>query len=176
MKLLSTILLSLVLPTTLWAAIPAVAAKRAAVFTCTAVDGRLATAVKTKKGNVPLVYWDSSAFTGAGFNPEVRCKKVTQRFTNLYDNGQLKYLAAGTVSRQPVICGLKVSRSSCNSNNMLFTLKPGSDPRNVLRQLNAVRNRAAGSSAVEESSGSVPTNPSTDTQVDLEDWLKFADE
>jgi hypothetical protein len=159
----------------MWLAAPPAEAKRAAVFTCTDVSGRLATAVKTKKGDVPLIYWDSGAF-GASFSPQVRCQKVTQRFTNLYGSGQLKYLAVGKVSSQSVICGLKVSKANCNSENMLFTLKPGSDPRNVLRQLNAVRNRAANSAAVEESSAPIAANPSTDTQVDVEDWLKFATE
>jgi Circadian oscillating protein COP23 len=159
----------------MWIAAPPAEAKRAAVFTCTDVSGRLATAVKTKKGDVPLIYWDSGAF-GASFSPQVRCQKVTQRFTNLYGSGQLKYLAVGKVSSQSVICGLKVSKANCNSENMLFTLKPGSDPRNVLRQLNAVRNRAANSAAVEESSAPIAANPSTDTQVDVEDWLKFATE
>jgi hypothetical protein len=174
MKLLNTILITLTFPTALWLAAPA-EAKRTAVFTCADVSGRLATAVKTKKGDVPLIYWDSGAF-GASFSPQVRCQKVTQRFTNLYGSGQLKYLAVGKVSSQSVICGLKVSKANCNSENMLFTLKPGSDPRNVLRQLNAVRNRAANSAAVEESSAPIAANPSTDTQVDVEDWLKFATE
>ena len=176
MKLLSTILLTLAIPTAMWLATPPAAAKKSAVFTCTDVSGRLATAVQTRKGNVPLIYWDSAVFNGAGFNPEVRCQKVTQRFTNLYGSGQLKYLAVGKVRSQPVICGLKVSKSSCNSENMLFTVKPGSDPRNVLRQLNAVRNRAANSAAVNESSAPIAANPSTDTQVDVEDWLSFTDE
>jgi hypothetical protein len=176
MKLLSTILLILTFPTTLLLTAPQAEAKRVAVFTCAEVSGRLATAVKTKKGNVPLVYWDSGAFNGAGFSPAVRCQKVTQRFTDLYGNGQLKYLAAGTVRSQGVICGLKISKSNCNGENMLFTVKPGSDPRNVLRQLNAVRNRAANSAAVEESSAPIAVNPSTDTQVDVEDWLKFTGE
>jgi hypothetical protein len=175
MKSLNTILLTLSIPTAMWLAAPPAEAKRAAVFTCTDVSGRLATAVKTKKGDVPLIYWDSGAF-GASFSPQVRCQKVTQRFTNLYGSGQLKYLAVGKVSSQSVICGLKVSKANCNSENMLFTLKPGSDPRNVLRQLNAVRNRAANSAAVEESSAPIAANPSTDTQVDVEDWLKFATE
>jgi Circadian oscillating protein COP23 len=175
MKLLSIILLTLTIPTTLWLTAPKAEAKKTVVFTCTDVSGRLATAVKTRKGNVPLIYWDSGAF-GASFSPEVRCQKVTQRFTNLYENGQLKYLAVGKVSNQAVICGLKVSKTNCSTGNMLFTLKPGSDPRNVLRQLNAVRNRAANSAAVEESSAPISANPSTDTQVDVEDWLKFASE
>jgi hypothetical protein len=176
MKLLSTILLTLSIPTAFWLATPPAEAKKSVVFTCTDVSGRLATAVKTRKGHVPLVYWDSAAFNSAGFSPQVRCQKVTQRFTNLYGNGQLKYLATGIVRSQPVICGLKVSKSSCNSENMLFTIKPGSDPRNVLRQLNAVRNRAANSAAVNESSAPIAANPSTDTQVDVEDWLNFANE
>jgi Circadian oscillating protein COP23 len=176
MKLLSTILLTLSIPTAFWLATPPAEAKKSVVFTCTDVSGRLATAVQTKKGNVPLVYWDSAAFNSAGFSPQVRCQKVTQRFTNLYGSGQLKYLAVGKVRSQSVICGLKVSKASCNSENMLFTIKPESDPRNVLRQLNAVRNRAANSAAVNESSAPIAANPSTDTQVDVEDWLNFANE
>ncbi len=176
MKLLSTILLTLSVPAALGLATSPAAAKKSVVFTCTDVSGRLATAVQTKKGHVPLIYWDSAAFNSAGFSPQLRCQKVTERFTNLYGSGQLKYLAVGTVRSQPVICGLKVSKSSCNSENMLFTIKPGADPRSVLRQLNAVRNRAANSAAVNESSAPIAVNPSTDTQVDVEDWLNFANE
>jgi Circadian oscillating protein COP23 len=176
MKLLSTVLLTLSIPLALWLAAAPAAAKKSVVFTCTDISGRLATAVKTKKGNVPLVYWDSAVFSSAGFSAQVRCQKVTQRFTSLYGSGQLKYLAVGTVRSQPVICGLKSSKSSCNSENMLFTVKPGSDPRIVLRQLNAVRNRAANSAAVNESSAPIASNPSTDTQVDVEDWLNFTEE
>jgi Circadian oscillating protein COP23 len=176
MKSLSIILITLSIPTAFWLATPPAEAKKSVVFTCADVAGRLATAIKTKKGDVPLVYWDSAAFNSAGFSPQVRCQKVTQRFTNLYGNGQLKYLAVGTVRSQPVICGLKFSKASCNSGNMLFTIKPGSDPRNVLRQLNAVRNRAANSAAVNESSTAIAVNPSTDSQVDVEDWLSFTNE
>jgi Circadian oscillating protein COP23 len=151
---------------------PSYAAK--AVFACTQHEGKLATVVKTKKGNVPLVIWDSSAFTFSGYSPSVRCQKVTQRFRGLYSSGKLKYLAAGRVRNQPVICATTSKSASCNSSNMLFTLKPGSDPRGVLQQLNAVRNRAAGSNAVEESASTAPVNPSTDDLVDMEDWLQFA--
>jgi Circadian oscillating protein COP23 len=155
------------------ATVPSHAAK--AIFACTQYEGKLATVVKTKKGNVPLVIWDSSAFNSAGFSPSVRCQKVTKKFTGLYSRGQLKYLATGRVNNQPVICATVSKSGSCNSNNMLFTLKPGADPRGVLQQLNAVRNRAAGSNAVEESASMAPTNPSTDDLVDMEDWLQFAD-
>jgi Circadian oscillating protein COP23 len=167
MKLVSTLLLALSLPVLPLFTTASYAGK--ASFTCTEVDGRLATAVQTRKGNVALIYWDSVIYVGAGYTPQVRCQKVTERFQKLYSNGELKYLAAGKVSKQPVICGTKTNKAACN--NMLFTLKPGSDPRTVLKRLNDVRNRAAGSSAVEESGGG-NTNPSTDTVVDMEDWLK----
>jgi hypothetical protein len=175
MKLLNTVLISLALPVTLLQTSSGWAADDVAVFICAEVDGRLATAVKTENGNVPVIYWDSKSFTGSGFSPAVRCKQVTDRFTNLYTNGQLKYLATGRIRRQSVICGLEVGTAKCNKTNVLFTLKPGSDPRNVLRQINAVRNRAAGSAAVQENSGGIlRANPSTDIQVDMEDWLTFA--
>jgi Circadian oscillating protein COP23 len=174
MKLVSTILLALSLPV-----IPLFTAMSEAatpIFACTEVDGRLATAVKTKKADVPLIYWDSSHLETIGFSAKVRCQKVTERFQSMYSKGQLKYLVAGTVNRQPVICGAKVNRAGCNNSNMLFTLKPGSDPRIVLKRLNDVRNRAAGSAAVEESGGGNTNNPSSDTHVDMEDWLKYAAE
>jgi hypothetical protein len=176
MKLISTILVGTLLGSslgTLWLTSPSHAAK--AVFACTEYEGKLATVVQTKKGNVPLVIWDSNAFSSAGFSPSVRCEKVTNRFTTLYNNGKLKYLATGRVSNQPVICAIASKSARCNSSNMLFTLKSGSDPRTVLQRLNAVRNRAAGSSAVEESASSTPSNPSTDNLVDMEDWMKFAE-
>jgi Circadian oscillating protein COP23 len=173
MKLVSTLLLALSLPVLPLFTTASHAGK--ASFACTEVEGRLATAVQTKKGNVALIYWDSAAFNSAGFSPQVRCQKVTERFQKLYGSGQLKYLAAGTVSKQPVICGTKSTKAACNSSNMLFTLKPGSDPRTVLKRLNDVRNRAAGSAAVEESGGGNTNNPSTDTVVDMEDWLKYAE-
>jgi hypothetical protein len=171
MKLISTILvgasLSGAVGGLLWAT-PSHAAK--AIFACAEHEGRLATVVKTKKGDVPLIYWDTNM--GVGYTPNVRCDKVSSRFTKLYNNGKLKYLATGRVNSQPVICATTSKSARCNSSNLLFTVKPGSDPRNVLQQLNAVRNRAAGSSAVEESASSVPANPSTDNLVDMEDWLR----
>jgi hypothetical protein len=154
---------------------PIASAKKTVVFACTEHEGRLATVVQTKRGNVPLLYWDSQAFSGAGYNPELRCRTVTSRFRSRYNSGQLKYLATGRVNNQPVICGTASRSTRCSSSNMLFTLKPGADPRSVLQQINAVRNRAAGSAAVEESAAPVPNNPSTDDMVDLNDWLDFAD-
>jgi hypothetical protein len=174
MKLVSTILVSAAcssgLGTLLWAN-PSHAAK--ASFACTQHEGRLATVVQTKKGNVPLIYWDADL---GGNSPQIRCDKVTGRFSALYKSGKLKYLTAGKVNNQPVICATTTKSASCNNKNLLFTVKPTSDPRNVLKQLNAVRNRAAGSAAVEESAAPIPQNPSTDNVVDMEDWMKFVDE
>jgi hypothetical protein len=173
MKLVSTVLIGVSLSSalgTLLMASPSQAAK--ANFACAQHEGRLATVVQTKKGDVPLIYWDANL---GGNSPSVRCDKVTSRFTKLYNSGKLKYLTAGKVNNQPVICATTAKSASCNSNNLLFTVKPGSDPRNVLKQLNAVRNRAAGSVAVEESAAPIPTNPSTDNVVDMEDWMKFAE-
>ncbi len=144
-------------------------------FVCLKHQGKLATVVKTKKGQVPIVIWDSLAFTSSGFSPLTRCKTVTRRFKSLHSSGRLKYLTAGQVNSQPVICATIRSTDRCSSQNLLFTLKPGSEPQGVLQRLNDIRNRIAKNIVVEESATPITSNPSTANSVDMDDWLKFAD-
>ncbi len=144
-------------------------------FVCAKYEGRLSTLVKTKKNNVPVVVWDSTIFSASGYSPATRCQLVTQRFQNFHSRGQLKYLTAGQVRNQPVICATVSTQESCTPKNLLFTLRPGSSPQGVLRQLNNIRNRAASSRVVEESGSNLPSNPSTNDSVDMQDWLQFVD-
>lgn len=61
MKLVSTVLIGLSWSSalgTLLLTSPSQAAK--ANFACAQHEGRLATVVKTKKGDVPLIYWDAN--------------------------------------------------------------------------------------------------------------------
>jgi hypothetical protein len=119
-------------------------------FVCGVVDGKPTTIAKTKKGNVPLVVWNSEVFSDAGYNPDLRCVQVSARFQSLYRTGQLKYLTAGTLNKQPVICGTKQPNGACNSKNLLYTLKPTQDPQKTIERLTMLRNRAT-SMALEES-------------------------
>jgi hypothetical protein len=145
-------------------------------FICARQEGRLATVVKTKKGNIPLVVWDSTLFAGSGHSPVVRCQQVTKRFQTLYRSGKLKYLTAGQVKSLPVICATVRTTEKCNLDNLLFTLRSGTDPQGILQKLNDIRNRAAKNTVIEESSSTIIPNPSTTNSVDMEDWLKVTND
>jgi Circadian oscillating protein COP23 len=137
-------------------------------FVCGKSDGKPATVARTKKGDVPIVVWSSEGFSEAGFTPQVRCQQVSARFQSLYRSGQLKYITAGTINNLPVVCATKQLSSTCTQQNLLYTLKPNSDPQLVIKRLMAIRNRAT-SRGLEESATTNPTKNATNS-VDL-GWL-----
>lgn len=137
-------------------------------FACGKANGKPATVARTKKGDVPLVVWSSEGFSDSGFTPQVRCQQVSARFQSLYKSGQLKYITAGKIDRMPVVCATKKQNSTCNSQNLLYTLKPNSDPQLIIQRLTAIRNRST-SQGLEESAG-LPSE-TTSNSVDL-DWLE----
>ncbi len=136
-------------------------------FVCAKSDGKPATVAKTKKGDVTLLIWSSEGFSEAGFTPQVRCQQVSARFQSMYRSGQLKFIAAGTLNRLPVICATTQFNGTCNRQNLLYTLKPESDPQLVIKRLMAIRNRAT-SKGLEESATS-PTSTAANS-IDLS-WL-----
>ena len=140
-------------------------------FVCGKANGKPATLARTRKGDVPIVIWSSEALSRSGFTPQVRCQQVSARFQSLYSSGQLKYITAGTVNNLPVVCATKQLASTCDRQNLLYTLKPNSDPQQVIKRLMAIRNRAT-SRGLEESAA-IPTNTPTNS-IDL-DWLSEDD-
>ncbi len=136
-------------------------------FVCGKADGKPATIAKTKKGDVTLLIWSSEGFSEAGFTPQVRCQQVSARFQTMYRSGQLKYITAGTLNNLPVVCATIQLSSTCTQQNLLYTLKPNSDPQQVIARLMAIRNRAS-SRGLEESARMPSTNASN--SIDL-DWL-----
>ena len=137
-------------------------------FICGKFEGKPATVARTKKGDIPIVIWSSEGFSGSGFTPQVRCQQVSVRFQLMYRSGQLKYITAGTVNNLPVICATKQISSSCNQQNLLYTLKPNSDPQQVIKRLTMIRNRAT-SRGLEESGAFQPDNMSNSIEVG---WLE----
>jgi hypothetical protein len=122
-------------------------------FVCGKAEGKPATVARTKKGDVPIVIWSSEGFSESGFTPQVRCQQVSARFQSLYRSGQLKYITAGSLNNRPVVCATKEVTGTCNNQNLLYTLKPNSDPKQVIQRLTAIRNRAS-SRGLEESASS----------------------
>ena len=140
-------------------------------FVCAKSDGKPATIAKTKKGDVTLVIWSSEGFSEAGFTPQVRCQQVSARFQSMYRSGQLKFIAAGTLNKLPVICATTQFSGTCNQQNLLYTLKPESDPQLVIKRLMAIRNRATSRGLEESATSSTSTAANS---IDLS-WLDEED-
>lgn len=115
--------------------------KKAVKFLCSKSNNAPATIARTARGDIAVIRWASGFFSGAGFTPEKRCEEVSSRFQNYHNNGTLKYLTTGQMNNQPVICTAKNQGGGCTS--VLFTLEPGDDPNQVLRQLLSIRSGAS---------------------------------
>jgi hypothetical protein len=100
------------------------------------------TMAQTKNGSVPVIRWNSDFFAKDGWTAQARCQEVSSRFEKYYQNGSLKFLTSGIMNGMSVICTTKNLGGNCE--NLLFTLKSGSNPSQELRQLTNVRNRAGG--------------------------------
>jgi hypothetical protein len=136
------------------------AASPPAKFVCAFYNGEFTTIAKTKKGDVPIVIWNSEKFSAAGFTPQVRCKQVSARFETLYRNGQLKHITAGTLNKMPAICATKETAGNCTPENLLYTLKSTEDPYSRVMM---IRNREITARAMEKT-GEKPSDEDNSIQ------------
>ena len=104
--------------------------------------GRPTTYVNTPTGNLPLVRWVSHYFNESGYTPEVRCREVSQRFNQFYNQGVLNFITTGFINNLPVVCVAGRMGGPCT--NVLFTLKSGQNATRTIQQLFDVRAGAAG--------------------------------
>lgn len=75
---------------------------------------------------------------------ENRCEIVAKRFQRFYDSDVLKFVAAGYVNSQPVLCAVTAKGELCHSDNVLVTLPPQADPVEEARRLFDTRGLAVG--------------------------------
>ena len=107
--------------------IPAFAAEpQAKSFVCSSASGVPATSAVTPNGEVPVIRWTSTTFSGAGWSPERRCQEVTARFNSYMEKGMLEYITTGRMNSLPVICVTRTEGGGCDG--LLYTLKPGQNP------------------------------------------------
>lgn len=119
---------------------PARAESRAEFF-CGVANGIPTTTVRTGKDTqVALIQWKSDYFSSSGFDAETRCRLVSARFQDYYNRGLLKYLTAGRMNGEPVICVAETEGGPCR--HLLFTLKRNADPSRTLSNLTQLRSRA----------------------------------
>jgi Circadian oscillating protein COP23 len=126
-----------------WLSSTPVDAQQESKFVCDTTSNVPATVVQSSQyGNVTLIKWQSDHFAQSGFSPDSRCHQVSSRFQKYYQQGTLKFFTTGLINRQSVICAVATQNSPCNQENLLYTLKPGSDPNQTLKQLLNIRSRA----------------------------------
>ncbi|MGJ5634447.1 COP23 domain-containing protein [Nostoc sp. CALU 1950] len=104
-----------------------------AKFVCAMRNGRPTIMVLTSRGKVPFITWSNNDFSSSNYTPQQRCQHISARFEQYYQNGTLNYLTAGKINSLPVVCVVAHLGDGCKG--ILFTLKPGSNPELVLRQL-----------------------------------------
>ncbi len=91
--------------------------------------------------NVPMIRWVSSF---SSLTPLQRCQQVSERFQKNFDNGTLKTIITGTVNKQSVVCAVVSTNDACTMSNVLFTLKPGANAKDVVKRLFDRRALASG--------------------------------
>ncbi len=102
---------------------------------------------------IPIVRWVSK---NSSLTPMQRCLEVSRRFQKSYDNESLAHIKIGNIANEKVICAPVRTNDACRSQNLLFTLKPGSNPSLTLQRLLNIRTSA--SNGLEESGGSSSQN------------------
>ncbi|WP_315790894.1 COP23 domain-containing protein [Fischerella sp. JS2] len=139
-------------------------------FYCGQSNGVPTTFVRTQNGKrLPVIRWVSQYFSSKGLTPQQRCQQVSDRFQRSYDNGTLRYIKAGTLNKQPVVCAVIQKNAACTDTTLLFTLKPGSNPDATLRQIMDRRALAAGNTT-NQSGGDTSNDP---VNIDVEAYLYF---
>ncbi|RCJ25637.1 hypothetical protein A6770_27565 [Nostoc minutum NIES-26] len=103
------------------------------------------TKVRTSRGNETFIRWIVQDFKN--FPPAKRCQIVSAKFQRYYDNGSLLITSRDNFNNYPVLCIVNRKGAPCTSQNVLVTLKPGTDTGRVLQQILDFR-RGVGSSVV----------------------------
>lgn len=118
-----------------------------------------------------LISWRTNFF-GDQFTPERRCQIVTERFNRAVslNGGRMRnlWLKAGVLNGQNVICFVNQGSGTCNSSNLLLTLRPGNNPRQVLANMFKFGERGTGT-VFESGVG----NPATPDTIDLGEWERI---
>ena len=93
-------------------------------FWCSTSTGAPVTVYQNAQGAVePWIEWTSDYFSGSGYNPATRCQLVSQRLETYRRQRMLKYITAGQMNGQNVICTANQVNGLCQ--NLIYTLRPG---------------------------------------------------
>lgn len=133
--LLSATLVSGTLAMTSLPGLAQTSASTASRFFCGLYQGHPATVVRTiSRGNIPLIVWVDDSFPEP-WNPQSRCEEISARFQRFYENGTLSHLRSAITNGQPALCVAAYQGGECLPNGLLLTLRPYTNPSDVLDRL-----------------------------------------
>ena len=116
-------------------------------YTCEENEGVPTTFIKIAQEKRAVIRWLNDLGKEAGYTPERRCQEVTARF-NLWGKQQRQYVNYGIMNNQPVLCATDKPKGGCIS--LLYTLKPGDDPKKTLNDFLELNKNNFASSPVRE--------------------------
>ncbi|WP_445636350.1 Secreted protein [Nostoc sp. DSM 114161] len=105
------------------------------------------TKVRSSRGPETFMRWVIKDFMRSGFDPKTRCRAVSARLQRYYDNGQLFFTSRNNFNGYPVICIANSKGVPCTSDNILVTLKRGTNAQATLKQIHDFR-RGVSSTAI----------------------------
>jgi Circadian oscillating protein COP23 len=120
----------------------------------------------------PMIEWKDTSF-GEKYPPQARCKIVSQRLTKAVSStGKLNSLdmTHGIVGSTPVICYVTSKSNTCNSENILFSLKESErgQEQTIISQLLEFSKTATTKPLVR--GGSTVTNPNPAVEKKIVTW------
>lgn len=126
----------------------------------------LTTVIQQGQYRAVLFQWNTHFF-GGNYTPSKRCEIVSDKLDSLIkaNDGQFSGIRfiPGLVNNYPVICSPKTGESSCNPQNILFTLKP---------ENRAKANEIVLSLKDPNTYGSFSINEARRPEADLGEWAK----
>ncbi|MFB2970073.1 COP23 domain-containing protein [Aerosakkonema sp. BLCC-F183] len=91
-----------------------------------------------------MILWVRNDFAGTRYTPPERCQIVTERLQAHQNNQILKYIRTATVNNSPVLCSVLNKGGSCPGNQVIVTLRSGTNAKEVLEQLTDLVRRQRG--------------------------------
>lgn len=121
----------------------------------------------TERGKIPVVRWRSDASLNTAWDTQTRCKAVSARFQQYYQDGRLNLITHGIMNRQQVICVTNNYGGSCTG--ILYTLRSTDDPEVLVEQLRDILNGRS-RSVINENSGALQLY----IEVDIDEFIRTA--
>lgn len=95
-------------------------------YHCREIEGIYGVYSRNERGDMNLLSFTRDV--ADGWSIEQRCQEIATRFQRYYDNDILRFIGAGHVNQEPVLCAIATREESCNKKNILVTLPPKTQP------------------------------------------------